>query len=98
LIRDWYCPECGKTDQTKDDGTGTRYHTCPKMRMLSVPMVLAGVKARLVLKEPEGYVSGKIQQRDPERGRPIMSLITERADGSNDTIVYAPTATGKGAR
>ena len=47
MIRRWYCPMCKKTDATKDDGVGTRYHVCPKMRMLSVPLVLEGVNATL---------------------------------------------------
>jgi hypothetical protein len=67
-------------------------HVCPKTRYLTTPMVRAGTKARIVLKEREDYVGTEKVQLDPERGRPVMSLITERADGSNDVRVYAPTA------
>ena len=95
MIRAWWCPECKKTDQTKDDGTGTRYHTCPKMRGLSVPMVLAGVKAKLVLKEREDYVGKERVQLDPERRRPVMSVQTVR-DSGTDLVVFAPTATSSG--
>ncbi len=91
MIRRWHCPECKKTDVTNDDGRGTRYHVCPKMRGLSVPFVLEGVSAKLVLREREDYVGKEQVQLDPERGRPVMSLSTER-DNGNDLIVYAPAA------
>ena len=91
MIRRWYCPECKKTDVTQDDGTGTRMHTCPKLRGLSVPLMLEGVKAKLELHEREDYVGGELVQRDPEQGRPVMSITTIR-DTGQDCIVFAPTA------
>jgi len=39
----------------------------------------------------QDYVAGEIVQYDGW-GRPIMSVITERPDGSNDVAVLAPTA------
>jgi len=39
----------------------------------------------------EDYVAHEIVQYDGW-GRPIMSVITERPDGSNDIAVLAPTA------
>jgi len=95
MIRRWYCPMCKKTDATKDDGVGTRYHVCPKMRMLSVPLVLEGVNATLVLKEREDYIGRETVQLDPERGRPVMSIQTVRDNGT-DLVVLAPTATATG--
>ena len=91
-ITDWYCPQCGKTDQTNEARPHSRFHICPKLRYLSTPLVRAGTKARVVLHEREDYVNGESVQLDPERGRPVMSLVTERADGSNDVRVFAPTA------
>jgi hypothetical protein len=91
-VVEWECPACGRTDQTRDPRPHTRMHVCPKTRYLTTPMVRAGTKARIVLKEREDYVGTEKVQLDPERGRPVMSLITERADGSNDVRVYAPTA------
>jgi len=96
VIRRWYCPECKLTSRTEDDGTGQRYHICRKLRGLSVPMVLEGVKARIVLREREDYVNGDAVQLDPERHRPVMSIDVVRENG-NDSIVLAPTATAKGA-
>ena len=33
-VRDWYCPACKATDQTRQHGYHVRYHTCPKTRFL----------------------------------------------------------------
>ena len=94
-IVDWRCPACGATDQTREARPHTRYHVCPRMRYLTTPMVPAGVSAKVTLHEREDYVNGEHVQLDPERGRPVMSIVTEYADGRNDTAVFAPTATGR---
>ena len=91
-VTSWYCPQCGKRDQTRQSGPHTRMHVCPKLRLLTVPMVREGTKARIVLNEREDYVGSERVQLDPERGRPVMNIVTERADGSNDVRVFAPTA------
>ena len=91
VIRRWHCPACKKTDITKDAGTGTRYHPCPKMRGLSVPFVLEGVKAKLTIHEREDYIGQELVQLDPELKRPVMSIVTTR-DTGQDCIVLAPTA------
>jgi hypothetical protein len=95
-IIEWYCPSCGATDQTKADPGGrpqSHGHTCPRLRFLSVPMVPKGTRARIEVREPEDYVGSEHVQTD-QNGRPLMSLVTERSDGSNDVVVYAPLATG----
>lgn len=95
--REWYCPECGRRDVTPAS-TPNRWHICPRLRGLNAPLVPAGVSARIFLREREDYVgadAGRVQL-DPELRRPVMSIITERADGSNDAIVLAPVA-GVGA-
>ena len=94
MIRSWHCPACKQTDTTNDDGTGTRFHACARMRGLSVPFVLAGVSAKLVLNEREDYVGRDKVQLDPERRRPIMNITTVRDDGQ-DVVVFAPTATAR---
>lgn len=95
-VREWYCPECGFTDTTNDAVLTTHYHICPRLRFLAVGLVPVGTKARIVLKEREDYVGNENVQLDPERQRPVMSIITLRDDGSNDTVVLAPSATGTG--
>jgi ribulose bisphosphate carboxylase small subunit len=57
-------------------------------------MVLAGVKAKLTLNEREDYIGGELVQLDPERHRPVMSVVTTRDDGQ-DTLVFAPTASAR---
>jgi len=86
----WYCPNCGHEDVTKQAGHHVRFHACPRLFGLSAPMVIKGVKAHVFAVEREDYVGHELVQTDG-RGRPIMSVITERADGQ-DVAVYAPTA------
>lgn len=93
--QDWYCPNCGKTDRTQDARPHTRYHTCPKLRFLSAPMLPTTTKAKVEVKEREDYVGGDLVQLDPERGRPVMTIVTTRDKGT-DAMVFAPTATGTG--
>lgn len=93
-VRNWYCPNCKKTEQTKEYRPHTRYHTCPKLRYLSAPMLDQGTKAKVVLNEREDYVGDDVPQVDPERGRPIMNITTTRDDGQ-DAIVFAGLATNR---
>jgi len=59
-----------------------------------VPLIEAGTKVKVTAVEREDYVGNEQVQLDPT-GRPVMAVITEREDGSNDVSVYAPTASGK---
>ncbi len=97
-VVDWYCPNCGATDQVKGPTASmphTRFHTCPKLRFLTAPMLPAGTKAKVTLHEREDYVHlnghDELVQLDPERGRPVMKVVTERDEGT-DCVVFAPTA------
>ena len=99
-ITDWYCPACGKTERTAAKNyvhgeRASRFHTCPKLRFLSAPMLPKETKAKVEVREREDYVNGDLVQLDPERGRPVMSMVTTRDKGT-DTRVYAPTATMSG--
>jgi len=89
-VTDWYCPECGATDQTKIAGPHQRWHTCPKVRMMSTPMLQKGVAGKIVAHDRDDYVGADLVQTDPF-GRPIMSIVTTR-DNGQDTVVFAPTA------
>ena len=90
--RHWHCPLCGKLHVTQQAGQIVPTHPCPAMNGLSVPFLDDTVKSRLVVKDREDYIGDELVQTDNE-GRPVMALVTERADGSNDCHVYAPTAT-----
>ena len=88
--RDWECPRCTVTDRTAHDVTN-RFHFCRGMAGLEVPLVPKNSGARLVAVEREDYVGGELVQTDGN-GRPVTMVRVERPDGSNDTVVYAPTA------
>ncbi len=91
--RNWYCPNCGKTDVTREARPHSRFHTCPKLRGLTAPMLPAGTRAKVEHVEREDYVGDEKVQLDPERGRPVMAVRTTR-DNGQDTAVFAPVATG----
>ena len=90
---DWECPACGATERTRPiPVNSSRMHTCPKLHMLSAPMVRAGTDCKLVAVERGDYLRDE-EQRTGDDGRPYMAVITEHADGSNDAHVFAPVAT-----
>ena len=93
-VIDWYCPECGQTDQTNQPGMHVRYHTCPRLRYLSTPMLRKGVAGRVHVREREDYVGNEQVQTDGD-GRPVMSIVTEYENGRTDAIVFAPVATAR---
>jgi len=94
-VHHWYCPACHKEATTTETRAHTEFHRCPRMRGLEVPMVPAGTKAKLEVREWEDYVGKEKVQLDPERGRPVRSVITTR-DNGQDVAIYAPTATIEG--
>ena len=95
MITNWRCPNCGRTDQTRETRPHVRYHSCPKLGNLSAPMVRAGTRAKVYARERQDYV-GRERVLYDANNRPIMSVVTEYADGRNDALVFAPTATGSG--
>ncbi len=94
--RRWYCPNCPTEDVTNEARPHTRFHACKGLRGLVAPMVPVGTRAKVEAHEREDYINGEAVQLDPERGRPVMSVVTTRDDGQ-DTAVFAPSATGKGS-
>jgi hypothetical protein len=98
--RDWHCPNCGHTERTQGGpavpvgGGAARFHRCAKLRGMLAPLLLAGVSAKVEVREREDYVGREAVTLDPERGRPVMSVVTTRDDGQ-DVVVFAPTATGR---
>ena len=95
--RGWHCPNCGRSDETRNDpvvpvgGGSTRLHSCPSLRGVLAPMLPDGVAAKVELREREDYVGREMVFLDPERRRPVMSVVTTRDDGQ-DVVVFAPTA------
>ena len=95
-IREWYCPNCTTTDTTRELRPHTRFHTCPKLRFLTAPLLEVTVKAKVALTEREDYVNNEAVFLDPEKQRPVMNIVTIRDEGT-DAMVFAPTATLRGA-
>ena len=88
--RRWECPNCPVTDLTPAHVTN-RFHACRGLKGLSAPLVPAGADCQVRAVEREDYVRGELVQTDGD-GRPVMAIVPERADGSNDMVVLAPTA------
>ena len=93
--RHWYCPNCPLEQVTHEARPHTRFHTCPGLRGLTAPMLPAGTKAKVEAREREDYVGTEQVQLDPEKQRPVMSIVTTR-DNGQDVAVFAPTATMRG--
>lgn len=91
---DWICPSgCDQTARTRP-GTPNRYHTCPKLHMLTAPLVPAGTDCKVIAVEREDYIGREIQQTG-DNGRPYAGVQTVRSDGSNDVAAFAPLARGR---
>jgi hypothetical protein len=88
----WECPNCPAQDVTRIAGPHARFHICAGLAGLNAPMVPAGTRAKVEAVEREDYIGDEDVQYDAN-GRPIMAVVTTRADG-NDVAVYAPTAHG----
>lgn len=93
----WGCPSCGGMHVTHEARPHVPMHPCPALNGLTAPFAeitgteldLRTVRHRAV--DREDYVGNELVQTD-NTGRPVMAVVTERSDGSNDTTVYAPTA------
>lgn len=88
----WECPSCHRQETTREPRPHAPFHACTAQRGAWVPSVevrnnhgLTGV--RHVVSERDDYVGRELGLRYAD-GRPIMSVVTERADGSNDCAVY----------
>ena len=87
---EWVCANgCDQTAWTAP-WMGNRFHTCPKLGMLTAPLVRAGVRAKVWAQEREEY-QGREMTQDDENGRPVMAVVTVRDDGQ-DVAVLAPCA------
>lgn len=83
----WVCPNCTATAVTV--GRPNRFHHCAGLLGFLAPMVLEGVRCKVVAEEREDY-TGREDVRLNAAGRPIMAVRTVREDGE-DLAVFAPT-------
>jgi hypothetical protein len=79
---------------TREAEPHTRFHACAGLAGLTAPMVPARQRCKVEAVEREDFIGSEDVQFDGN-GRPIMSVITTRDDGT-DLVVYAPTAHGSG--
>lgn len=79
----WSCPNCNVTAVTV--GQPNQFHECAGLNGLQAPLVIDGTDCKVEAVERGDYIG------EENAGR-IMSVVTTRADGSNDTAVFAPTA------
>lgn len=100
------CPSCGlQISQVrpvmKPGETFVPMHNCTKLG-LPAPLVevfgdeLVKNSVRHVRVDPQDYVGDALVRLD-DNGRPAAAMRLERADGSNDCHVFAPTARYEGS-
>lgn len=91
----WRCDRCN-TDyySANPDRRAQHLHECPAFNGLSVPFTLQDGTQKLIVKDREDYEGDELVQRDPN-GRPVMAIEVVHEDGSNNAVVYAPTAQGE---
>lgn len=89
----WACPNCTQQDVTTESRPHSRMHACAGMSGITAPMISAHLvedrAAKVTAKVREDYEGREIVTRD-DRGRPIMAVETEYADGHTDLAVLAP--------
>jgi len=89
--RTYHCPNCQEAARTVT--AKVPWHRCKGLAGLVAPLIADGQQpTRVVVVDREDYVGAEDVQVDG-RGRPVMALDVQRRDGSNDRVVYAPTAT-----
>lgn len=95
---EWDCPNCNCTDVTEEARPHTRMHNCPGLGGLTVPMVnkarksACGGAPRVRKAIREDYVGKERGLTYDDAGKPIMAVVTEYPDGSNDAAVYPAIA------
>lgn len=90
--QDWSCPNCWAHDRTRPfPPNASRFHPCPGLHGLTAPMIRAGTDCKVIAVERGDYLR-QAEQRRGDDGKPYMSVITERADGSNDLAAFAEPA------
>lgn len=88
---DWYCPNCGLSERTqKLPPNASRFHTCPRLHMLTAPLVRAGISCKVEAEERADYLGREIQAVGDD-GRSYMAVRTTRNDG-DDLLVNAGLA------
>jgi hypothetical protein len=90
---DLYCPNCGLSERVSPPMPpgSSKFHNCPRLHMLSAPLVPVEMDCKVEAVEREDYLGDEIQNKG-EDGKPYQAIKTTRADGSNDLAVNAGLA------
>lgn len=90
--QDWSCPNCWAHDRTRPiPPNASRFHPCPGLHGLTAPLIRAGTDCKVYAVERGDYL-GQAEQRCGDDGKPYTSVVTQRADGSNDLAVFPEPA------
>jgi hypothetical protein len=89
-VKHWMCNACGGTYETREARPHTPMHSCAALHGCSLPFIEVDSGARVRLVEREDYVGDAIAH--VVDGRPVMSVVVDRPDGSNDCYAFADTA------
>lgn len=92
----WSCGHCTQTAVTRSPEQHTRLHICAGLGGITAPLVREGTRCRVTTVEREDYIGRELVQRNAD-GRPIMSVVTDHADGRRDCVILAPTAVCEGS-
>jgi hypothetical protein len=87
----WYCPNCDAAARTVD--AKVPWHPCKGLAGLSVALLPQGTRAKIEAVERGDYI-GREQVQYDGNGRPVMSVVTTRDEGT-DCAVLAPVATAR---
>ena len=95
-FEDWYCPAgCGAAERVPALRPGaSRFHTCARLHMLTVPLVRTGTDCTVKAIEREDYLSGELQATG-DNGKVYMAVEVTHADGHTDRAVNAGLAHGE---
>ena len=89
----WECPNCPATHVTALGEPHIPFHQCPGLRGILAPYVEAGTRCTVQARDREDYVGAERGLHADGGGRPVMSVVTERWDGSTDCAVFPGCAT-----
>lgn len=93
--QDWYCPNCQLTERTESlPPNASRFHVCPRLHMLTAPLVRAEVKCKVEAEERADYLGTEVQAMGDD-GKAYMAVRTTREDG-DDVAVNAGLAYARG--
>ena len=72
---------------------GAHMHQCAGLSGLTAPLVASELDVKVETVERGDYIGTEHGLAFDENDRPVQAVVTTHADGSNDTAVFAPSAT-----